>query len=332
MTGWFIAGAVLCAVVAGALLLRPLLRAAGGVPRAMILPIAGVVLALGAAGALYAQFSNWPWRSPPAANETAENIRRLQQAVSRDGENQHNWLQLGQAYLQIEQFNLARRAFEQARALPGNAQAAAVSGIAEAIVLSGDVANAPRAAALFEEALKLDPRSPKALFYSALAAMQSGQLQLARDRFALMLTLEAPETIKATLQRQVAALDQQLKAPTSVIDASTVVKLHIDIDARLATQVPANATLFVFVRNPAGGPPLAVRRLPASFPQQVQLSSADSMLEGVRIAPHQAVRVVARISASGSPTEQPGDLSAQIDLQAGSSKTAELRISPGGQP
>ncbi len=332
MTGWFIAGAVLCAVVAGALLLRPLLQAAGGVPRAMILPIAGVVLALGAAGALYAQFSTWPWRSPPVANEATETIRRLQRAVNRNGENQDDWLQLGQAYLQIEQFELARRAFERARALPGGAQAAALSGIAEAIILSGDAANAPRAAALFEEALKLDPSSPKALFYSALAAMQSGQLQLARDRFALMLTLEAPEQIRTALQRQIAALDRQLGAPAAAIDASTVVKVRIDIDARLAAQVPANATLFVFVRNPAGGPPLAVKRLPARFPRQVELSSADSMLEGVRITPHQAVRVVARISASGSPTEQPGDLSAQIDLQAGSSKTAELRIGPAGQP
>jgi len=328
MIGGFIAGAVLCAVVAGALLLRPLLRPllqAGGVNRAMIGPIAGVLLALGAASALYLQLSSWPWSSPPAVNEAAETVRRLQREAQRD-DSQEAWLQLGQALLQIEQFDLARRAFERARALPGNAQPAALSGIAEAIVLSGDTANAPQAAALFEEALKQDPMSPKALFYTALSAMQTGQLQLARDRFALMLMLEAPADIKAALQRQVAALDQQLSAPAPVVDPATRVRVQVSTDATIASRLPAGAMLFVFVRNPAGGPPLAVKRLPARFPQQVELSAADAMLEGVGITPHQAVQVVARISATGSPIEQPGDLSAQLDAQAGSTKVTELLI------
>lgn len=328
MMGWFIAAAALSAVVAGALILRPLLRHAPGSTRAALATAGAVLFALLTAGALYWHFTNWPWSAPPATDPATETVRRLQRAVGSDAANQDAWLQLGQAYLQMEQFELARRAFERARTTPGNAQPAALSGLAETILLGGDSANAPRAAALFEEALKLDPKSPKALFYTALAAMQTGQLQLARDRFALMLTLEAPADIKAALQRQVDALDQQLNAPTPVIDPATVVRVSIDVDASLATQLPPNAALFVFVRNPAGGPPLAVKRLPARFPQQVQLSAADSMLEGVRIAAHQAVRVVARISNSGSPTEQPGDPSAQIDMKAGATGEASLLIGP----
>ncbi len=47
------------------------------------------------------------------------------------------------------------------------------------------------------------------------------------------------------------------------------------------------------------------------MPGEFTLSAADSMIPGRTIANHAEVTVVARLSASGQPTEQPGDLFAQ---------------------
>ena len=55
--------------------------------------------------------------------------------------------------------------------------------------------------------------------------------------------------------------------------------------------------LFVFVRAPGGGPPLAVKRLNATLPQDVDLSSSDAMVAGRSVEAGQNVSVVARISA-----------------------------------
>ena len=90
--------------------------------------------------------------------------------------------------------------------------------------------------------------------------------------------------------------------------------------------MPANASLFVFVRAPNGGPPLAAKRSAASLPQDVDLSAADAMIAGRGVQPGQSVSVVARISASGSPLTRSGDLYGQIDYVAGKSGQRALEI------
>jgi hypothetical protein len=103
----------------------------------------------------------------------------------------------------------------------------------------------------------------------------------------------------------------------------------------LQGRVPAGASLFVFVRSPKGGAPLAAKRLPATFPQRVDLSAADSMIAGNSISKGQRVLVVARVSTSGAPTASAGDLSGQLSALAGQSTQHQLLITataaPGGQ-
>jgi len=90
--------------------------------------------------------------------------------------------------------------------------------------------------------------------------------------------------------------------------------------------VPAGAPLFVFVRSPQGGPPLAVRRLQAGFPQQIELSAADSVIAGNTISKGQHVHIVARVATTGTPTAGAGDLSGEIDAVAGETRQREIAI------
>jgi hypothetical protein len=51
------------------------------------------------------------------------------------------------------------------------------------------------------------------------------------------------------------------------------------------------------------------------------------MLSGIAIEPGQTVSVVARLSTSGSPTAQSGDLSGELRTVAGSKQRLQLVIS-----
>jgi cytochrome c-type biogenesis protein CcmH len=69
-------------------------------------------------------------------------------------------------------------------------------------------------------------------------------------------------------------------------------------------------SLFVLARNPQQpGAPLAVERHQSSeLPLQIDLTTDDAMLPTHTLANAQEVEIVARLSASGTPTEQSGDL------------------------
>jgi cytochrome c-type biogenesis protein CcmH len=174
-----------------------------------------------------------------------------------------------------------------------------------------------------ERALQLDPQSPKALFYGAVIAYHQDQLQVARTRFTALLALSPPDNVRVAVQKELDDIDSKMHPK---IDEATAIHLHVTLAAALAARLPANASLFIFVPSPGGGPPLAVKRNTATLPQDVALSAADSMTAGRSIQAGQKVSVIARISASGSPLAVSGDLFGQIDYVVGKSGARSLEI------
>jgi cytochrome c-type biogenesis protein CcmH len=330
MTG-FVIGAALCALVAVAMLLWPGLRTrkhSGTKP--VLTTIAVSLVALSVAVALYLHLSKPAWNAPPATTTAMSEAVALRDAANQSPQDGKAWLRLGNAYLKLEQFALAARAYERGNRLLNHQDADGLNGLAESLALDGDGTNDAQVEALFNRALQLNPRSPKALLYTALSALHDGRLTVARDRFSAILSLgDAPTDVRAALQKQIAAIDSQLQPP--VVDARTSVHLHVTVAAAIQSAfedaVRKGANLFVFVRGAAGGPPLAVKRLAASLPVDVDLGAADAMLAGNAIQPGQAVSVVARLSISGSPTAQPGDLSGELRSRAGVGQRLELVIS-----
>ncbi len=89
--------------------------------------------------------------------------------------------------------------------------------------------------------------------------------------------------------------------------------------------VPARGgVLFVIARPEAGGPPLAVRRLPGGpFPMAFELGPGDAMIPGRPLAG--SVRLTARLDADGDPlSRQEGDLVAEEMRVAVGSSGIEL--------
>lgn len=324
------------AAAAALLLLLPLLRRrADGRPAAAIAAVSIVlVILLGGAG-LYAAFSNYTWTDASATADTpAAMTARLAKRLATTSGTVEDWMTLGRSYTVLEQYPLALRAFQRANQLSDGKNAEAIMNMAEVLVQQDMEELRGRAGRLFEQALELDPSSRRALFYSAFAALGRNEPALARERFNRMLATEADPQVRALLEKgleSAAQQDNQLaggSASSSKEPAQTdaaKIAVHVTLSPALAAKVPANAPLFVAARDPKSpGPPFAVKRLPAKFPVDVELTPADAMLESRRITAGQQLDVVARVALGGTPTASSGDPFGQVSYHVG--KDGRLNI------
>jgi cytochrome c-type biogenesis protein CcmH len=311
-----IAAAMVLAV--SALIAVPLLSRRGASPQSPWTAMAVLaVLLLGASG-LYGAFSNWNW-SQPRGETTADSspqsmVASLARRLARNPDDLAGWLLLGRSYSVLQETPLAVRAYERANELAHGGNVDALLGLAEALISQDDTQLSGRAGQLVEKALILAPTSPQALFYGAAAAIQRKDLPLARQRFVALLAENPPDNVRPIIQQQIAAIDQALgtagpaAAPGAPGPEMARVRINIKLAPTLKLGGKGEAPLFVFVRDPrAAGPPLAVKRLAAHFPQTVELSSADAMLAGHGMQIGQDVEIVARLSGSGGPIARSGD-------------------------
>jgi len=332
------AALTLASVVAVAI---PLLRrsTAGG-DSAPWTALAAAGLLVAGSAALYVSWSKWSWRAAPAADSPQTMVAQLARRLEHDPTDLNGWLMLGRSYTALQEYPLAVRAFGRAVQLSDGKNAEALTGEGEALALSDESELDGRAGRLFEQALALEPDSGKALFFGAAVAARRGDLPLARQRFAKLLSLNPPPAVRPMIEQQIAAIDERLAgtptnaaavqqgqspAPPSGASAPTV-RVNVSLAPSLASAAGA-APLFVFVRDPAqGGPPLAVKRLESHFPQSVALSPADSMVPGRVFAAGQSVQVVARIARSGSPIAVSGDPFGEVSYRVGKDGLVSLII------
>jgi hypothetical protein len=211
----------------------------------------------------------------------------------------------------------------------------ALTGWAEALALSNEAELEGRAGQLFERALALEPTSPKALFFGAVAAQRRGELPLALQRFETMLAGGPPENVRPLLEQQVAMLKAAMAgaapaapgASPGATAGSPAIRVQVRVAPAIASRVPAGAPLFVFVRVPGQpGPPLAVKRLAATLPQLVELTPADAMMGGNGFAAGDEVEVTARVALGGQPTASTGDPFGLVSYDVGRDGEKELVI------
>ena len=345
MTAFVIVSAVMLAAALVWLTL-PLLRpkapvdAAGTrVERRTSTAIVAIALS-GLAIALYVGLSNWDWKT--VETETAKNasvedmLKGLEAKLAANPKDVEGWLMLGRSYTAMSRFGRAADAYQQAYDLTRGENVDAIIGLGEALALTDEASLAGRAGQLFDAALQKAPNHPKALWYGSMAALQTGNLRLGRDRLQLMLAQNPPEQIRGVIERQVQDLNSQLgeggaaataapgmqgPAPNSAAGTPTgpgrIIKVAIRIAPDIQKQLSGPLPLFVLARDPqGGGPPLAVQRhSSAEAPLNVELSERDAMIAARSIATVPRVQVVARLSKSGAPQAQSGDFYGAADYE-----------------
>lgn len=337
----FLVVAGLLTLLAIALIVMPLVRPRAALPSRVILAVVSAVLLAGGAAALYPAWSQWKWSAPAvAADSPAAMVGRLARRLEREPNDLEGWLMLGRSYAVIEQYPLSARAYQRADRLAGGTNVEAITGLAEALVLSDRSGLDGQAGRLFERALELDPSSTKALFYSAIAALERGERTLARTRFEKLLQGNPPPEVRRLIEEQVRMLSQEQSATsspsggavagaTSAPAAAVVVNvpLRITLAGSVAGKAAAGAPLFVMARVPGQrGPPLAAKRLEAKFPLELELSAADAVMGGSGFSAGQELEIEARIANGGSAIARSGDPYGTVKVRVGSGGRTAIEI------
>jgi len=317
----FIIVAVVLTVLAVALVITPLLRPTDDGQRS---PVAALILALmlpaGVLG-MYLFVGNQDWSAPAAATmpgEIATLADKLEARLRNEPDDAEGWLLLGRTYAQLQRVDDSRRAFRQALAVTPSVEAKL--GVAEADILL-DRDNLGRdAGRLIEEVLRVDPDNPKALFYGGMVAMVRNDVTTFRDRWQRLLAMSPPEHIRAVIEAQLAMTDTPPTAASGSTPPSTAavpasppaagIDVNVSVADDLAGRIGPNAVVYLVARDPdRPGPPVAVVRHAAdTWPLQLTLTDENAMLPDRLLSALARVQLVARITNSGEPTAQPGDL------------------------
>jgi cytochrome c-type biogenesis protein CcmH len=247
------------------------------------------------------------------------------------------WLMLGRTYAMMQRFNEAKEAYEKVLALaPENPEV--LTDYADIVAMTNNGSLIGKPLELIDKALRLDPQNPKALALAGTAEFERRRYKDAAAYWERLLVLVPPtetelvESVRnsiaeakslasgkgGTVARAPAQSGGQIPPAESKPGAaaaagaatSGTLSGKVTLSPALAGKVSPNDSLYVFARAKTGPrAPLAtlrlqVKDLPASF------SLNDSMARsGVQLStfPDEVI-VGARVSKSGSPMPQSGDL------------------------
>jgi len=336
---FYIAAAVMIAV-ALAVLLLPLVRKGrqSGRPGsvfALALAIA-FVLPLTAAGLYLLVGSPVALNGIPAAADqpltVQQAIDELRAHLAQQPRDLQGWMLLAQTSTMQHDPIGARDAYDHVLKLDAN-NAEAMVGWAEAdSMLSADHKIEGRALDLLKHAVLLQPDSQRGLWLLGISDFQHGQYHDAAATWRLLQPqLEPGSQVAQAVAAQIAAADARAggapagassEAPAAVAQGASL-QVQVSLAPALKNKLTAGDTLFVYARA-AGGPPmpLAVAKLDASqLPTHVTLTDAMAMTPAMKLSSVPRVFVGARISHSGQPIAQTGDLEGDAGIVAVDSKT-----------
>lgn len=302
-----------------------------GVRRHWRWAVASLLLVPIAAGALYWHFGNWRFAlegERAAVVHRADSLLAQLQAHQRahPGDVQ-GWIDLGQGAEALGRYSLAAQAYGRAVDLKSTPDANLLGLWGEALLLSNQQNVTDQERNIFKQVLRLDPDNPRGLWYGGLLALNAGdRAQAATDWQRLLKQPDLPPQVAGLIRKHLAMLGvaSTATAPAEAGGVRDSLKVTVKLAPGMAGRVKPGETLYVFVRSPSGGPPLAVRRLKAgAFPLTLTLGDADAMVQGHDLSSASGpLEIVAHVTPSGDAAPHPGDLIGSRRIGAGADETS----------
>ncbi len=347
MTMWLIFAAM--AAVAVLFMVRPLMGGAQSLSAVVL--VAAIALSAG----LYAYVGSPDTPSGRGGAQAAggddlppieEMVAGLEERLQQQPDDIGGWQMLGRTYMQLGNYAAAINAFQKVVELDEGQNAQSLVELGEAYVASNNQALTPREITIFENAVTVDPSNQAALFWSGIGASNRGDNALAADRWERLLNSNPPPNadVSRVLSERiaewrgepvasVAAAPEAAPAsepepePAALDMPEGGIRVSLDVSAAARSAAPGNAAVFLIARDPGQpSPPIAVQRRQLSeLPTVIVLSDRDSMVPGRNLSAFPSVEIVARVSMSGGPIQQPGDWFAAQNAAPGAN--VELVIS-----
>lgn len=286
--------------------------------------------------------------APPKAMTGEHDIKRMLQQVEAkveaDPKDGKSWAILGKTYASLGRWPEAWKAYQfAAELLPDNASLYSGQAEALAVLKKGSLQGEPMR--LVNKALQLDPEDMKGLELAAANAFQEknhAQAVVYLEKLSQMLSADDPfnKEVQAALGQarqlaRTAGLDNLNAQPAPSAPARSAppaatgatIRGSLDLTPALKAKLGAQDVIFLFARPAQGGPPVAAVRGPAvKFPMDFELSDRWAMNPGNLLSQHKQVTLVARISRSGGPMAQPGDMEGSVKEVAVGAQGVQLVI------
>lgn len=237
-------------------------------------------------------------------------LTSLEQRLVDDPDSAEGWLLLGRSYLALGRYDDAVKALAKTHELVGDVPRVLLL-YADALAMANGGGFTDQIKALVARCLELEPDNVTALWLSGLAAVETGERDLALSYLTRARSLHAQSGAPTVeLDKAILELGGELGETRKSPNRESAIEVSVQIAPELAGDIASSDTLFVFARTPeSGGPPLAVSRTQASaLPYRVVLDESMAMAPMFKLKSGLTVTVTARISKSGTPTAVAGDL------------------------
>lgn len=232
------------------------------------------------------------------------------------------WFMLGRSYMAQQKFNEAVTAYQRSYDLVGDRPGVLFS-LADAIAMKNGGVMQGEPEQLIARGLEIAPREPTGLWLMGLAAEQRQDYQTAHDAWTTLLpliqndpksTAEVRGLIQMVEQRDPTLVTAVAPEPVTQDAGGRVLKLSVNLSDHLSLLVEPGDSVFVYAKAVSGPPmPLAVKRMTvADLPVEVILSDSDAMIPSMKLSAFDQVTVGARISKTGNPVAQAGDLFVEV--------------------
>ena len=220
------------------------------------------------------------------------------------------WMLYGRIMMQMRQLEQAIEAFEQSLALDSDRVSTLIAH-AQALILMGSDADLAQAARNIRHVLEQQATNTEALGLLGIVAYERGDYEQAVQAWNLTLrVLDEADPRYAAIEESVERAQQRISGDIMFLTVT------VDITDELRNEMPPQANLFVFVRDPDGirAPAAVMRQVVAELPVTVTLSEENAMVEGHTLATISSWLVGARLTTGDTIDIIPGVMEARPHL------------------
>ncbi len=269
-------------------------------------------------------------------------VEKLAARLKDDPSNLDGWLTLARSYYSMGRFDDAAKAFDHVvKAVPGEADVLADYADALAMAQGRNIAGRPME--LVKEALKANPTQWKALAMAGTDAFNRKDYKAAVDFWERLRATQPPESpiaqqLLASIQeaRQLGGITTPPPAAAPVGPAPAAkapgtlatVSGSVDLAPEVKAKASPNDAVFIFARPAEGSrmPVLLTQAKVKDLPLKFTLDDSMAMTPESSLSNFEKVIVGARVSKSGAPMPQPGDLEGLSAPVAVGAKSVSISI------
>lgn len=261
-------------------------------------------------------------------------LAALEQQLENDPENPEGWYLLANTHMNTGNYDAGVQAFEQVlKFLPEDApQYPSVMGQhAQAMYFANGAKMSDAVRARIDATLQREPYEIAALGLLGIDAYEQHDYMAAIEHWRRALINAdgaAADSLRSGIMRardELAAAGQPVPDLPELAEASIV--LQVSLSPELAERVDPEQTVFIFARPVGGRMPLAaVKRQVKDLPLEIELNDSMAMTPQARLSSQQEVEVSARVSLSGQPMPQPGDIQGLLSPVATTGNTEPVTL------